>query len=82
MRIEAISFQIYNILREITENNFPFPPEFPPLKTRLAFGNADLNADLSTLGVGKFLPTLIFSQSKNLLVLIAVKKSAIIEFDS
>jgi hypothetical protein len=62
------------------ENNFPFPPEFghpkaQPLKTRLAFGNADLNADLSTLGVGKFLPTLIFSQSKNLLVLIAVLKS-------
>jgi hypothetical protein len=30
MRIEAISFQIYsfNILREIIENNFPFPPEF------------------------------------------------------
>jgi hypothetical protein len=28
--IEAISFQIYlfNILREIIENNFPFPPEF------------------------------------------------------
>ena len=28
MRIEAISFQIYNIHREIIENNFPFPPEF------------------------------------------------------
>jgi hypothetical protein len=32
MRIEAILFQIYfryiNILREIIENNFPFPPEF------------------------------------------------------
>jgi hypothetical protein len=28
MRIEAISFQIYNIFREIIENNFPFPPEF------------------------------------------------------
>ena len=32
IRIEAISFQIYfryiNILREIIENNFPFPPEF------------------------------------------------------
>ena len=26
MRIEAISFQIYYILREIVENNFPFPP--------------------------------------------------------
>jgi hypothetical protein len=28
MRIEAISFQIYNILSEIIENNFPFSPEF------------------------------------------------------
>ena len=28
MRIEAISFQIYNILKEIIENNFPFSSEF------------------------------------------------------
>jgi hypothetical protein len=28
MRFEAISFQIYNLLREIIENNFPFSPEF------------------------------------------------------
>ena len=30
-----------------------------PSKTRSAFGSADLNADLSTFWVGKFLPTLI-----------------------
>jgi hypothetical protein len=42
-----------------------------PSKTRSAFGNADLNADLSISQV---------SQSKNFLVLIvAVKKSAIID---
>ena len=41
-----------------------------PSKTRSAFGNADLNADLSASQV---------SQSKNFLVLIVVKKSAIID---
>jgi hypothetical protein len=30
-----------------------------PSKTRSEFGNVDLNADLSTSQVGKFLPTLI-----------------------